>query len=315
MEIWTEKYRPETLGEVIGHKQIVDRLKAFIKKDSVPHCLFAGPAGTGKTTCALAMAHDLYGDNWKQNFMETNASDERGIDVVRNKIKDFARTRAFQASFKIIFLDESDSLTSEAQQALRRTMEKFSDACRFILSANFSSKIIEPIQSRTAVFRFNRLDEDPIEKYLNQIAKSEELEISDEGTEALIDVSEGDLRKLTNVLQAASVLGTKIDQEAVFNVAASLRPEEVKKILVKSLQGEFKSARNELRDLMVKRGMDGVDIIKSIYKEIYDLDISEEKKVKLMELLGKYEYRLVEGSAPDIQIEALLAELANLDQS
>ncbi len=170
IEIWTEKYRPKSLTEVIGQEKIVSRLKAFVKTKSVPHCLFAGSAGIGKTTCALALAKDLYGEHWKQNFLETNASDERGINVVRSKIKDFARTAPLNAPFKIIFLDESDALTSEAQQALRRTMEKYSNTCRFILSCNYSSKVLEPIQSRTAVFRFNRLTDDDVHKYIMRIA-------------------------------------------------------------------------------------------------------------------------------------------------
>jgi DNA polymerase III gamma/tau subunit len=149
IDVWTEKHRPDTLSEVVGQENIVDRLEAFVENDEVPHMLFAGPAGTGKTTSAIALAKDLYGDEWKQNFMETNASDERGIDVVREKIKNFARTKSIGADYKIIFLDEADALTSDAQQALRRTMEQFSDNCRFILSCNYSSKIIDPIQSKT----------------------------------------------------------------------------------------------------------------------------------------------------------------------
>jgi len=179
IEVWTEKYRPESLDEVIGHPHIVDRLQGFVAKESVPHMLFAGPAGTGKTTSAIALAKDLYGDDWQQNFMETNASDDRGIDVVRNQIKDFARTRPINADFKIIFLDEADNLTSDAQQALRRTMEKYAESTRFILSCNYSSKIIEPIQSRTAVFRFNRLADEHVETYIGRVADGEGLTVDE----------------------------------------------------------------------------------------------------------------------------------------
>jgi len=176
IDVWTEKHRPDTLDEIVGQEKIVGRLKAFVEEGTIPHLMFGGPAGTGKTTSAISLAKDLYGDEWKQNFMETNASDERGIDVVRDRIKDFARTKPVNAEYKIIFLDEADALTSDAQQALRRTMEQFSDNCRFILSCNYSSKIIDPIQSRCAVFRFNRLEEEDVKKYIKRIAEEGRLQ-------------------------------------------------------------------------------------------------------------------------------------------
>ncbi|MCK4555565.1 MAG: AAA family ATPase, partial [Candidatus Aenigmarchaeota archaeon] len=162
IDIWTEKYRPEKLSDVVGQKEITARLEAFVKEKSMPHMLFAGSAGIGKTTSAIALAKQLYGDTWQRNFMETNASDERGIQVVRSKIKDFARTKPLGAEFKIIFLDESDALTPEAQQAMRRTMEKYTSTTRFILSCNYSSKLIPPIQSRCAIFRFRPIGKEDI---------------------------------------------------------------------------------------------------------------------------------------------------------
>lgn len=310
IEIWTEKYRPKSLDQVIGHQEITDRLKAFVEKDSVPHSLFAGPSGTGKTTSAIAMAKDLYGDKWNQNFMETNASDERGINVVRNQIKNFARTKAMEADYKIIFLDESDALTSDAQQALRRTMEKYTDVCRFILSCNYSSKIIEPIQSRTAVFRFNRLDDKDVRQYLERIAEGEDLEVDEKGYEALIKVSEGDLRKAANVMQSASVLNSTINEKTVFDVAASLKPEEVREILKNALNGKFEDSRDKLSSLMIDKGLDGLDVVKSIHREIYDLDIPDKKKLDIIEKLGETEFRITEGASADIQIETLLAQIS-----
>ncbi len=315
IEVWTEQYRPDTLEEVIGHENIVDRLQAFVAKESVPHMLFAGPAGTGKTTSAIALAKDLYGDSWKQNFMETNASDERGIDVIRNQIKDFARTRSVNADFKIIFLDEADNLTSDAQQALRRTMEKYADSTRFILSCNYSSKIIEPIQSRTAVFRFKRLDDEDVREYIGRVAEGEGLHVEEDGVDALLRVSGGDLRKVTNVMQAASIEDQDVTEETVFDIAASLRPEEVTGILEDALAGEFRTARDELADLMIDRGLDGQDVLKSIHREIFDLDIPEQAKLELIEKMGEYEFRIIEGGSPDVQIESFLAQVANLDTS
>src|SRR5438876_654706 len=158
-ELWVEKYRPKSLDEVVGQEEIVERLQAYAKTGNLPHLLFAGPAGTGKTTCAIALARDMFGENWRQNYFELNSSDERGIDTVRTKVKEIARLAPFGGTnFKIIFLDEADNLTADAQAALRRTMETYSKTSRFILSANYSSRLIEPIQSRTAVFRFRPLN-------------------------------------------------------------------------------------------------------------------------------------------------------------
>lgn len=314
IDVWTERYRPDSLSEIVGQDEITERLQAFVDEDSIPHMLFAGPAGTGKTTSAVALAKDLYGDEWNQNFMETNASDERGIDVVREKIKDFARTKPIDAEYKIIFLDEADALTSDAQQALRRTMEQFSDNARFILSCNYSSKIIDPIQSRCAVFRYNRLEEEQVRSYIMRLGEAEEFRISEEAIDAIMRVSSGDLRRVTNILQTAAIQKDEIDEDDVYGVAASLRPDEIRNILDLALKEEFMEARDELSDLMIERGLDGQDVIDSIHREIYDLDISDRGKLEIIENLGEFEFRITEGGSPDIQIEALLANIANLEE-
>jgi replication factor C small subunit len=307
-EIWSEKYRPKTLNEIINQKHAAERIKAFVKEKNIPHMLFAGPAGCGKTATALAIAHELYSDNWKQNILNLNASDERGIDVIRGKVKDFARTKSMSnVPFRLIFLDESDALTPEAQQALRRIMEVFTSISRFILAANYSSRIIEPIQSRCAVFRFNALKDSDIEEYIERIVKGEKLKIDDSAVNAIIKLSEGDLRKVANILQASAVLNKKITEDVIYEVSAQAEPKEVRKMIEHALNGKFLDSREILKELLLKRGISGEDIIKQISSQIYDLDISEKAKANLIEKVGEFEYRLQTGN-DQIQIESLLAQ-------
>ncbi|RLG68815.1 MAG: replication factor C small subunit, partial [Methanobacteriota archaeon] len=210
-EMWAEKYRPKTLDEIVNQREIVERLKSFVKAKNVPHCIFAGPPGTGKTTAALCLARDLYGNAYREHLMELNASDERGIDVVRETVKTFARVRSIgEVPFKILILDEADNMTADAQQALRRTMERYTETCRFILIANYSGKIIEPIQSRCAPFRFTYLPKAEHDAFLRRIAENESVTLLDDGLEAIFDVCSGDMRKAINTLQAAASLGKPI---------------------------------------------------------------------------------------------------------
>jgi len=310
-EIWTEKYRPKNLRNIIGQDYVVERLESFVKNRSLPHCLFAGPAGCGKTTAALAIARELFGNNWKSNFLELNASDERGIDTVRIKVKDFARTMAL-SGFKIIYLDEADSLTMDAQNALRRTMEKYTDTARFILAVNYTSKLIPPIQSRTAVFRFSPLKEEDIIRFLKNIANNEKLSIDEAALKTIVYISEGDMRRAINILQTASVLGSDITEAVILSVTSRADPNAVKNMIKTAMDGNFKEARNQLLLLLFERGISGEDIIKEIHNQIFALEISEEKRIQLLEKVGEYEFRLTEGSNPRIQLEALLAQIALL---
>ncbi len=314
-ELWVEKYRPKSLGEVVGQEEIVERLQAYAKTGNLPHLLFAGPAGTGKTTCAIALARDMFGENWRQNYFELNSSDERGIDTVRTKVKEIARLAPFGGTnFKIIFLDEADNLTADAQAALRRTMETYSKTSRFILSANYSSRLIEPIQSRTAVFRFRPLKPEAIAEYVGRIAKAEKLKITDDGMEALVYVAEGDMRRAVNALQVAASLGSTVDAEVLYKVSSTVRPEEVKALIEKALQGEFLRAREALDKLLIEYGLSGEDIVRQLHRTVFDLNIPDESKVRLLDRIGETDFRLTEGSSERIQIESLLAHFALIGQ-
>ncbi|MFA5796710.1 MAG: replication factor C small subunit [Candidatus Woesearchaeota archaeon] len=306
--IWTEKYRPETFEEIKGQQEIVKRIKAFVEHKNMPHVLFAGPAGIGKTSLSLVVARQLYGDSWRENFLELNASDERGIDVVRVKVKEFARTKSIgNVPFKIIMLDECDALTREAQQALRRTMENYTQTCRFILSCNYSSKIIEPIQSRCAIFRFKPLVKEDIYAIIDHIAQREKLHIDEKAKLALVEVAEGDCRKLENILQACAVLSNKITEAVVFEVAAFARPAEVKELLEYAIKKDFVKAKAKLLDIMLNYGLSGLDVIKQLQKEIWTLKIENDKKLSMIKDCAEIEFRMVEGSDEYIQLESLLA--------
>ena len=299
---WVEKYRPKTLDEVVGQDHIIQRLKRYVKEGSMPNLMFTGPAGVGKTTTAIALAKETLGEYWRQNFLELNASDARGIDTVRNEIKSFCRLKAVGSPFRIIFLDEVDNMTKDAQHALRREMEMYTKTSSFILSCNYSSKIIDPIQSRCAIFRFAPVKGHQIISRLDYIAKAENLNISNNAIEIIVYFAEGDMRRAVNILQASSSMGEEITEESVQEVVSKAKPKDVKKIVNKALEGDFLGARELLREVMVVQGTSGEDMVTQIYQEISRMAMEERIRediyIQLIEKIGETDYRIREGLEP-----------------
>lgn len=311
--IWTEKYRPKRLDDLVGNDAVVLRLKQFAKQKNMPHCLFVGPPGVGKTTAALCLAREILGERFGEGYLELNASSDNSIEVVRTQIKDYARTAAFGGiPFKILVLDEADNMTPEAQQALRRTMEIYSNVCRFILIANYSNRIIEPIQSRCAVFRFTRLSKSDVVARLKYIAEREGLKYDLEGLEAIYEEHQGDLRMCINTLQSLAVLNKKVDRQSVLEVLGSIYSSDISEIVSLSLNGKFADARRKLQEVLYVKAVPPEDVVKQIYREIVKSALPDNVKIEILGYLGETEFRLVQGADGEIQLDALLAKMASV---
>lgn len=307
-QIWVEKYRPQSLNDIVGHDVIVERMEEFLEDETMPNLLFAGPQGTGKTAITQAYARDFYGDGWRQNVMQLNASDDRGIDVVRDKIKTFARQGSADADYKIIFLDEADQLTKDAQPALRRVMEDYSDVTRFILSCNYLNQIIQPLQSRCAVFRVKRLDKDGIHEVLNNVIEAEDLDVDDRAIDMLIDAVRGDARKAVNALQAATV-GGRISEEGIESVVGVVDDSLIQEITEEAIAGDIDDAMRRLDIEVLKEGVDPQTLSDSFLRVLKRVDMPADARVKCIDKLAETEARVNEGANPNVQFHSLLAHV------
>jgi len=311
--MWVEKYRPALLDDLVDQETVKHRLGLLLqKKEQLPHLLFAGPPGCGKTTTALIIAKQILGENWRDYTLSLNASDERGIDVVRERIKTFARftDRREGIPYRLVVLDESDEMTSDGQTALRRIMEENSEHTRFIMICNYSSGIIEPLQSRCAIFRFQRLDEASVTDHLKSIAKKEKLRAAGEGVYgAIYEATNGDLRQAINLMQAASASG-EITLDSVKSVTGASVKARVAEVMEAALDGEFEAARTKMVELTRVYGIPERDFLRFANEALGSLKVPD--MAKAVSILAEYDFRLVQGSQPELQLTAMLAQLSSL---
>lgn len=311
---WVEKHRPILIKDITGNEETVSRLQVIAQDGNMPNLIITGPPGIGKTTSILCLAYELLGNSAKDAVLELNASDDRGIDVVRNRIKMFAQTKITlpPGRHKIIILDEADSMTAGAQQALRRTMELYSNTTRFALACNISNKIIEPIQSRCAILRYGKLEDKQILKRLLDICEAEKVKYNTEGLEAIIFTSEGDMRQAINNLQSTWSGFQFVSAENVFKICDQPHPVIVQKLIENALKGDIENSLEGI-NLLWDQGYSALDIIGTLFKVVkYSTGIPEYLKLEFIKEIGYCHMKLLDGVQTQIQLQGLIAKLCKL---
>eukprot|EP00241_Pyramimonas_parkeae_P004904 CAMPEP_0114254158 /NCGR_PEP_ID=MMETSP0058-20121206/16819_1 /TAXON_ID=36894 /ORGANISM="Pyramimonas parkeae, CCMP726" /LENGTH=353 /DNA_ID=CAMNT_0001368337 /DNA_START=260 /DNA_END=1321 /DNA_ORIENTATION=+ len=309
---WVEKYRPRQLSDVAAHKDIIDTISRLTQENRLPHLLLYGPPGTGKTSTILAVARQLYGHQGYQNLtLELNASDDRGIDFVRNQIQDFASTkRIFSSGFKMVILDESDAMTKDAQFALRRVIEKYTRNTRFCLICNYVSKIIPALQSRCTRFRFAPLGGEAVAERVKIVVDAEGVKTTGDGMQAVVKLGGGDMRKTLNILQSTSMsVGSTgvIDQAAVYTCTGSPMPADIEQLMKWLLNEDLSTAYKKIVQLQEQKGLALVDITRELTPWIFRMNIPTMVRIEVVNALSDLEHRLNFGTSEKLQLGSLVA--------
>ncbi|XP_046561286.1 replication factor C subunit 5-like [Haliotis rubra] len=306
---WVERYRPKKLEDLISHADIINTIERFVAEERLPHLLFYGPPGTGKTSTILAVAKQIYSPKeFNSMVLELNASDDRGIGIVRNQILSFASTRTiFKSGFKIVILDEADAMTRDAQNALRRVIEKFTENTRFCIICNYLSKIIPALQSRCTRFRFGPLSTHQMVPRLEHVIAQEGINVTEDGMKAVVTLATGDMRKSLNILQSASMAYEEVNEDNVYTCVGHPLRRDIENIVNWVLNENFTAAYNNISHLKVAKGLALQDILTEVHQYVHLVDLPIHVRVYLLEKLADIEYRLASGTSEKIQLSSMIA--------